>query len=481
MKRIVVFAALLCSAVFASAQVGNFPPLIGAKGASTPTNCTVGQLFFKTGVTAGQNIYGCTSTNTWTAEGGAGGTVTSVSVTTANGVSGTVVTATTTPAISLLLGAITPTSVTAISATELAPALTAGNWTVGSGWESPIVGPGLIKNADGTGTQTPSAATNIVAGTTYKVTITLSAASAGSATYTIGGVAGTSTLSAVTTYTDYVTASTTGKLIITPTNTSRFTISAISILAVGDYKGTVGIGNPLPGAFTTVTATGLSANQIPVAGTGGLLGGSSSLTFGSSLLTVGGGISASGAVTVTGTANAFVASVSAATLRANLTNGQNSGTTAFSSINNSGKLMQTGIYGSTAAPAGAILAGSGFMYTDSTVGMSIGTGAAVPISLFTGTALLEQVRILDTASAVNYVGLTGGITTAAPVISAQGETNVPLTITSKGSGTVTINATGSGSLTFGSGVVAPASSGTRYLCISTAGVVTSSAVVCSGT
>ena len=54
-------------------------------------------------------------TNTsWAAvSGGAGGTVTSVSVTTANGVSGTVADPTTTPAISLSLGAITPTSVAA--------------------------------------------------------------------------------------------------------------------------------------------------------------------------------------------------------------------------------------------------------------------------------------------------------------------------------------------------------------------------------
>ncbi len=129
----------------------------------------------------------------------------------------------------LIATTITPTQA---YGTELAPALTAGNWTVGSGWESPIVGPGLIKNADGTGTQTPSAATNIVAATTYRVIITLSAASAGSATYTLGATAGVSTLSAVTTYTDYVTTTTTGKLIITPTNSSRFTISAISIKAV---------------------------------------------------------------------------------------------------------------------------------------------------------------------------------------------------------------------------------------------------------
>jgi hypothetical protein len=49
------------------------------------------------------------------------------------------------------------------------------------------------------------------------------------------------------------------------------------------------------------------------------------------------------------------------------------------------------------------------------------------------------------------------------------------------SNSVIINNTSSGTLTIGSNAVTPASSGTRYLCISTAGVVTSSASACSGT
>lgn len=112
--------------------------------------------------------------------------------------------------------------------TEKAPTLVDGNWTLGTGWTSPIAGGVLQKSADGTGTATPLAATNIVAGSRYKVQITISALSVGSASYTLGDITG-STLSAATTYTDYITASTTGKLIITPTNTSRFTISSISI------------------------------------------------------------------------------------------------------------------------------------------------------------------------------------------------------------------------------------------------------------
>ena len=89
--------------------------------------------------------------------------------------------------------------------------------------------------------------------------------------------------------------------------------------------------------------------------------------------------------------------------------------------------------------------------------------------------------ILGVASGLNGLSLQMGATTVGPTISAQGEANVPITVTSKGTGPVTLNATGSGSLTFGSGIVAPAASGTRYLCISTTGVVTSSAAVCSGT
>lgn len=47
-----------------------------ASGASLPAACTVGQMFFLTGVTAGQNVYGCTSTNTWTLQSGGSSSVT---------------------------------------------------------------------------------------------------------------------------------------------------------------------------------------------------------------------------------------------------------------------------------------------------------------------------------------------------------------------------------------------------------------------
>lgn len=64
MRYLLWIAALLSS--LAAAQPGNFPALVGARGTTLPTNCAVGQLFFKTDATAGQNIYECASANTWT-------------------------------------------------------------------------------------------------------------------------------------------------------------------------------------------------------------------------------------------------------------------------------------------------------------------------------------------------------------------------------------------------------------------------------
>src|ERR1700742_3272060 len=39
-------------------------------GISLPPTCTVGQMFFNTSAAAGQNIYGCASTNIWTLQSG---------------------------------------------------------------------------------------------------------------------------------------------------------------------------------------------------------------------------------------------------------------------------------------------------------------------------------------------------------------------------------------------------------------------------
>jgi hypothetical protein len=112
------------------------------------------------------------------------------------------------------------------------------NWTLTSGWDSTNSGDTqLNKNADGVTTATLNTVA-AVAGTTYKIVITVNALTVASgATYSFGGITGTA-LSAATTYTDYITASTTAGLIFTPTPTAtRFTINSISIKAVTDAKG----------------------------------------------------------------------------------------------------------------------------------------------------------------------------------------------------------------------------------------------------
>ena len=65
-----------------------------------------------------------------------------------------------------------------------------------------------------------------------------------------------------------------------------------------------------------------------------------------------------------------------------------------------------------------------------------------PINFSTnGTASNQQFAVSHTASAVNYVQVTGAATTVAPVISAQGsDTNINIGITAKGTGVINLNA-----------------------------------------
>lgn len=73
LKKLLAVVFLLAGAQLASAQ---FYPVIATaitKGTTLPAKCGIGQVFFKTNATAGSNIFGCTSANTWTLEGGGGG------------------------------------------------------------------------------------------------------------------------------------------------------------------------------------------------------------------------------------------------------------------------------------------------------------------------------------------------------------------------------------------------------------------------
>jgi prepilin-type N-terminal cleavage/methylation domain-containing protein len=115
----------------------------------------------------------------------------------------------------------------AVYGAEMAPALTSGNWTLTSGWT--IASSQLRKSANGTTTAQPNPALAITAGVTYTVSITVTNLTAGSFSYTLGGVSG-GTISANGTYTNTITATGTGNLIFTPTPTnSRFRITAVSV------------------------------------------------------------------------------------------------------------------------------------------------------------------------------------------------------------------------------------------------------------
>jgi hypothetical protein len=85
---------------------------------------------------------------------------------------------------------------------------------------------------------TSTLASSIVAGTTYKVVITYIQV-AGTCTYSLGGVTGypLGTSATPVTITDYLTATSTVQMIITPTATSNIVISSISVKALTDASG----------------------------------------------------------------------------------------------------------------------------------------------------------------------------------------------------------------------------------------------------
>ena len=154
-------------------------------GASLPSTCVVGQLFFNSSVTAGNNLYACTSTNTWNTLGssltlplsvGNGGNGTS----TPGLVAGSNVTITGSwpnqtingTGSSVSVGASLPSTCTvgqlffnsaAAAGSNLYGCTTANNWTVIGG--ATLTSPLPVANG-GTGTATPS----LVAGSNVAVT-----------------------------------------------------------------------------------------------------------------------------------------------------------------------------------------------------------------------------------------------------------------------------------------------------------------------
>jgi hypothetical protein len=114
--------------------------------------------------------------------------------------------------------------------------------------------------------------------------------------------------------------------------------------------------------------------------------------------------------------------------------------------------------------------------SDSNVWMTLGTKGTGNIQFVTNLGT-EQLRVSHTASAVNYVQVTGSATGGLPVISAQGsDTDVSLRYNSKGSGTH-LWYNGSGAAQFRVGAVA---SSANYLRANAAVASASPALVSEG-
>lgn len=72
MKRLFLFL-LIASCSFAADPTTPSSPVASRRlrsGTTLPATCRVAEVFFDTDATAGQNVYGCTATNTWTLQGG---------------------------------------------------------------------------------------------------------------------------------------------------------------------------------------------------------------------------------------------------------------------------------------------------------------------------------------------------------------------------------------------------------------------------
>ncbi|MFH1147216.1 MAG: hypothetical protein V1736_05860 [Pseudomonadota bacterium] len=158
-------------------------------------------------------------------------------------------------------GTINPNIVASLGTELITSPMVAGGWTLETdtgGWG--ITAGVLSKTANATLTLTATAVAGMtaapVAGTTYKVTIVCSAVN-GTLIYTLGGVTGT-TITA-TTVTDYITASTTDKIIFAGANTVTATITSVSVKALTDATGDLTVDGNLtvrsPATLTSLTAS----------------------------------------------------------------------------------------------------------------------------------------------------------------------------------------------------------------------------------
>ena len=97
--------------------------------------------------------------------------------------------------------------------------------------------------------------------------------------------------------------------------------------------------------------------------------------------------------------------------------------------------------------AGAITSGAPFLSSqgaDTNIAIGVTSKGTSAINFLTNNGNQRQAQITHTASAVNFVQVTGAATGGAPILSSQGsDTNVGLFLTTKGTGSVRITNSGS--------------------------------------
>jgi hypothetical protein len=368
---------------------------------------TIGPPTIAGGVQATATVSSIGNTQATIASGGTGYTVGDILSTNA----GVIQTGAATFTVSTVSGGV----ITAITST--------GN---GGGFTSVPTNP--VATTGGTGT---GATLNILSNGWYIVSVGVTNAGSGyveQPTVTFSGGGGSGAAAYATVGSDTTLRSLGTNLFL---NTPSGTVLRLINNTLGANTGNVQISNAQGNGGVTITTSGSNANTPLFLGAGGT--GAVNFFTGSTgniQVRVAHTASAVNSVQITGAATTGVPSIVASGSDANVAlsiRGQ--GTGYLNLMNNQANYFQ--VY---SAAAGS----SPTMYvwgSDTNVNYNIASKGSGSVVLRTNDGSSTQAIIAHTASAVNYVQITGAATGAAPVMSAQGsDTNIPLVIQPKGTG-----------------------------------------------
>jgi hypothetical protein len=337
-----------------------------------------------------------------------------------------------------------------------------------------------INSATFVGTLNGTTTLTYSSGTVPTVGMAITGTSVTAGTYIVSGTSPTFTLNqsatgTPTTGTSYTVntsqAAATAASPITITATRPYTVNEVLTVQGGTgTPATITASGVTNGIITSVTiATGGSYTVIPgttptvTGGTSGSTGAILNITYGVNTLAVnaaGSGYVEQPAVTFGGTggsaAAAYVTVGSDTSIRSmgnNLLFNAPNGTVLRLADNSLGAITGYLQIGNAQGNGGLTIQTNG---TNANTPIFIGTGASGNISFFTGSSGTIQARISATASAINYVNLTGSAIGTGVTVSALGtDTNIDVIISPKGTGKVSITSTtASTSTTTGALVVA---------------------------